>query len=197
MGFGQSVTSRKGGQETARFRIGEGCKVFTEDLREVTPGSGDRGFIARSGPIPLGYYKDPEKTARIFKTIAGVRYSIPGDWCTVDADGTLNLLGRGSACINSGGEKIFPEEVEEALKTHGQVRDALVFGLPDPRWNEVVTAVVEITGPFDEESLRDHLRGRLASYKVPRRILVVPAMFRTPAGKPDYRAARTFAESTP
>jgi fatty-acyl-CoA synthase len=128
-----------------------------------------------------------------------VRYSIPGDWCTVDADGTLNLLGRGSACINSGGEKIFPEEVEEALKTHDPVRDALVFGMPDPRWNEVVTAVVEVAEPasFDEEALREHLRARLAAYKLPRRILVVPAMFRTPAGKPDYGAARAFAEGAP
>jgi fatty-acyl-CoA synthase len=199
LGFGQSVTSRKGGQGTARFRIGDGCKVFTEDLREVAPGSGERGFIARTGPIPLGYYKDPEKTERVFRTIGGVRYSIPGDWCTVDADGTLNLLGRGSACINSGGEKIFPEEVEEALKTHARVCDALVFGTPDPRWNEVVTAVVEVAEPatFDEESLRDHLRARLAAYKLPRRILVVPAMFRTPAGKPDYGAARAFAQSAP
>jgi fatty-acyl-CoA synthase len=197
LGFGQSVTSRKGGQGTARFRIGDGCKVFTEDLHEVAPGSGQRGFIARTGPIPLGYYKDAERTERVFKTIGGVRYSIPGDWCTVDADGTLNLLGRGSACINSGGEKIFPEEVEEALKTHAQVRDALVFGLSDPRWNEVVTAVIEVGEPasFDEASLREHLRARLAAYKLPRRILVVPAMFRTPAGKPDYRAARAFAES--
>jgi fatty-acyl-CoA synthase len=199
LGFGQSVTSRKRGQGTARFRIGDGCKVFTEDLREVTPGSGERGFIARSGPIPLGYYKDPERSARVFRTIGGVRYSIPGDWCTVDGDGTLNLLGRGSACINSGGEKIFPEEVEEALKTHGPVRDALVFGMPDPRWNEVVTAVVEVAEPasFDEEALREHLRARLAAYKLPKRILLVPVIFRTPAGKPDYHAAQAFARSAP
>jgi acyl-CoA synthetase (AMP-forming)/AMP-acid ligase II len=126
IGFGSNVTSTEGGTRTARFAIGEDCKVFDEDHREVSPGSGQRGFIARRGPIPLGYYKDPEKTASTFPTIDGVRYSIPGDWCTVEHDGTLTLLGRGSACINTAGEKVYPEAVEDALKLHAAVEDALV-----------------------------------------------------------------------
>ncbi len=144
VGFGTSVTSAQGESRTARFVIGESCKVFTEDHREVVPGSGERGFIARSGPIPLGYHKDPKKTAETFPVIDGVRYAMPGDFCTVEADGSLTLLGRGSVCINTAGEKVHPEEVEEALKTHPDVEDALVFGLPDEKWGQAVTAVVQL-----------------------------------------------------
>ncbi len=104
--------------KTSKFTIGSKCKVFTEDGREVVPGSGEAGFIARGGAVPLGYYKDPEKSDKTFKTINGVRYSVPGDWCTVEPDGTITLLGRGSNCINTAGEKVYPEEVEEALKAH-------------------------------------------------------------------------------
>jgi fatty-acyl-CoA synthase len=197
MGFGSSLTTAGGGTRTARFAIGDGCKVFSEDHRPVAPGSGERGFIARSGPIPLGYYKDPKKTAKTFPTIDGVRYSVPGDWCTVETDGTLTLLGRGSACINTAGEKVYPEEVEEALKTHPDVEDALVVGVPDPRWGNAVTAVVqprEGANP-DEGSLRDHVRLRLAGYKTPKRILSVPRMFRAPNGKADYKGASAFART--
>lgn len=195
VGFGTSVTSAKGGEKTARFKIGESCRVFTEDHREVVPGSGERGFIARTGPIPLGYYKDAEKTARTFPVIDGVRYSIPGDWCTVEADGTLTLLGRGSVCINTAGEKVFPEEVEEALKTHPNVADALVVGLPDEKWGQVVTAVVEPAAgaTIDEPALRDHIRAHLAGYKTPKRIFAVETMFRAPNGKADYKAATAYA----
>ena len=195
VGFGSNVTSVKGASATARFEIGEHCKVFTEDRREVRPGSGERGFIARSGSIPLGYYKDAEKTAETFPTIDGVRYSIPGDWCTVGSDGTLTLLGRGSACINTAGEKVYPEEVEEALKTHADVEDALVVGVPDERWGTAVTALVEMRRgvSLDEEALRQHVRTRLAGYKTPKRILAVDRMFRAPNGKADYEGARKHA----
>jgi fatty-acyl-CoA synthase len=195
VGFGASVSSAAGGTKTAKFMLGESCKVFTEDHREVKPGSGERGFIARSGPIPSGYYKDPEKTARTFPVIGGVRWSIPGDWCTVEADGTLTLLGRGSACINTAGEKVHAEEVEEALKLHPDVRDALVFGLPDEKWGQAVTAVVETADPdrLDEPALRAFVRDRLAGYKVPKRILAVPRMFRAPNGKADYKSAAAWA----
>jgi fatty-acyl-CoA synthase len=197
IGFGTSITKAEGETRTARFAIGPGCKVFTEDHREVVPGSGERGFVARSGPIPVGYYKDPEKTARTFPTIDGVRYSIPGDWCTVEADGTLNLLGRGSACINSAGEKIFPEEVEETLKSHASVEDALVFGIDDAKWGQAVTAVVSLVpgAKFDESALRDFVRESLAAYKAPKHIYPVETMFRAPNGKADYKAAAAHVRS--
>ena len=195
IGFGSNVTSAEGGTKTARFAIGEDCKVFTEDHREVVPGSGERGFIARPGPIPLGYYKDPEKTASTFPTIDGTRYSIPGDWCTVEADGGLTLLGRGSVCINTAGEKVYPEEVEEALKLHADVEDALVVGVPDERWGTAVTAVVELTpgAVLDEAQLREHVRRKLAGFKAPKRVLAIDRMLRAPNGKADYRGASSYA----
>ena len=197
VGFGSSVSSAAGGTKTAVFSIGDDCKVFTEDHVEVAPGSGERGFIARRGPIPLGYYGDPEKTAKTFPTIDGVRYSVPGDWCTVEADGTLNLLGRGSVCINTAGEKVYPEEVEEALKTHADVEDALVVGLEDEKWGQAVTGVVQIRGgaTFDEQALRGHVRERLAGYKTPKQVFAIDRMFRAPNGKADYKGAKAFAES--
>jgi acyl-CoA synthetase (AMP-forming)/AMP-acid ligase II len=131
MGVGQSVMSAAGTAEVGRFAIGPECAVFTEDGRRAAPGSGERGLIALAGHGPAGYYKDPEKSARTFPIIEGRRWAVPGDWALVEADGTVRLLGRGSQCINTGGEKVFPEEVEEALKTHPAVRDAAVVGLPD------------------------------------------------------------------
>ncbi|MEE2665761.1 MAG: acyl-CoA synthetase [Myxococcota bacterium] len=196
VGFGTSVTRHKHRVEgaTGTFRVGAHCKVFSEDHREVMPGSGERGFIARCGSIPLGYYKDPEKTAKTFPVIDGVRYSIPGDWCKVEADGTLTLLGRGSATINTAGEKVHSEEVEEALKLHPNVADALVVGIPDPKWGQAVTAVVELRrGEFDEDELRAHVRVHLAGYKTPKRVFAVAdAMFRGANGKADYRRAAAF-----
>ncbi len=195
VGFGSSVSSAAGGTKTAKFAIGESCKVFTEDHQEVEPGSGVKGFIARCGPIPSGYYKDPKKTDETFPVINGVRYSIPGDWCTVEADGTLTLLGRGSACINTAGEKVHPEEVEEALKTHEDVEDALVFGLADDKWGQAVTGVVQLRAgaAADEDALRGFVRERLAGYKVPKRVLAVEKMFRAPNGKADYKGAAAWA----
>jgi len=197
VGFGSSVTSRKhaGGAATAKFRIGEHCKVFSEDHREIAPGSGERGFIARSGAIPLGYYKDPEKSARTFPVIDGVRYSIPGDACTVESDGTLVLLGRGSSSINTAGEKVYPEEVEEALKRHPDIADALVVGVPDPKWGQAVTAVVELRDgrQLDERDVRAHVRQHLAGYKTPKHIVAVSGtMFRAPNGKADYKRAASY-----
>lgn len=197
IGFGASRTAKGSESETARFQIGEHCKVFTESLEEVTPGSNEPGFIARSGNIPVGYYKDEEKTAKTFPVINGVRYSIPGDWCTVEADGTLTLLGRGSVCINSGGEKIYPEEIEEVLKLHERVEDCLVVGVPDERWGQAVTGVVTLNpgAELDERLLQGFVRERLAAYKVPKRIIVAETPLRAANGKADYKGVTEFAKS--
>lgn len=195
VGFGMSVTTAEGVSETAKFEIGEHCKVFSEDGREIKPGSDETGLIARGGSVPLGYYKDEKKTAETFRTINGVRYAIPGDWCKVAEDGTMTLLGRGSNCINSAGEKIYPEEVEEALKEHDAVRDALVVGVPDDKWGQAVTGVVELASgaEADEDTLRAFVRTRLAAYKAPKRILFSPDLKRAPNGKADYKSIRGFA----
>ena len=164
--------------------------------REVQPGSDEVGFIARGGAIPRGYYKDQEKTAKTFPTIDGVRYSIPGDCCTVEADGTLTLLGRGSVCINTAGEKVYPEEVEEVLKTHPAVDDALVVGVPDEKWGQAVTAVVQLEPgmALDEADVRAHVRRRLAGYKTPKRVLTKDNLGRASNGKADYKGITEFAK---
>lgn len=195
LGFGSSAMTKDGEVRTATFQIGPRCKVFDEDGEPVAPGSGKPGIIAMGGPIPLGYYKDPEKTAKTFRTIGGQRYSIPGDWCMVEADGALTLLGRGSACINTAGEKVYPEEVEEALKTHPAIEDALVVGVPDDKWGQAVTGVVVVAGgvAFDEDDVRRHVRAHLAGYKTPKRILVAEIPLRASNGKADYKAVTEFA----
>jgi fatty-acyl-CoA synthase len=192
MGFGTELTTRDASVQLGRFKLGPNCKVFTPDGREVAPGSGEAGFVARSGPIPLGYYKDEKKSAETFRSIGGRRWSIPGDFCTVDADGTLRLQGRGSVCINTAGEKVYPEEVEETLKLHPAVRDAVVVGVPDEKWGEAVTALVEPeTGERpSEDELRRFVREKLAGYKVPKRIVLAPSVGRSPSGKADYKAAK-------
>jgi fatty-acyl-CoA synthase len=151
--------------------------------------------VARTGLLPVGYWKDEAKSAQTFITFEGRRYTMPGDWATVEADGTLVLMGRGSQCINSGGEKIFPEEVEEVLKTHPAIEDALVFGLADERWGQAVTAVVDARETVDEAALIAHVRERLAAYKAPKRIVAVADVPRGPNGKADYPAARALAEA--
>jgi fatty-acyl-CoA synthase len=195
VGFGLSVMTAEGSVETARFQIGDNVKVFTADGAEVLPGSGQTGMIARGDPLPVGYYKDPAKTEATFPMIGGVRWSMPGDFCAVEADGTITLIGRGSNCINTAGEKVFPEEVEEVLKQHPDVEDALVVGVPDEKWGQSVTAVVELRGgvELDDVGVREHVRARLAGYKTPKRLIAVPRMPRAPNGKADYKGARALA----
>jgi 3-oxocholest-4-en-26-oate---CoA ligase len=182
-----------------RVSIDHRTVVLDEEGNEVKPGSGVRGLIAKKGNIPVGYYKDEKKTAETFKTINGVRYAIPGDYATVEEDGTVTMLGRGSVCINSGGEKIYPEEVEAALKGHPDVFDALVVGVPDPRYGQHVAAVVAprpgARPPLAE--LDRFVRSEIAGYKVPRSLWLVDEVKRSPAGKPDYRWAKEQTESRP
>jgi acyl-CoA synthetase (AMP-forming)/AMP-acid ligase II len=169
--------------------------VLDEDRKPVAPGSGVVGKLARRGHIPVGYYNDPEKTAATFFEIDGVRWVMPGDLATVEADGSIRVFGRGSVCINSGGEKIFPEEVEAALKAHPDVLDAVVVGIPDPRWGQRVAALVQprpgVTPSVEE--LDRHCRTKVAGYKVPRFVRFVDRVERQPSGKPDYRWAATYA----
>jgi acyl-CoA synthetase (AMP-forming)/AMP-acid ligase II len=197
MGMGASVMTKDGEAQTAAFQLLENAFVIDENDRPIPPGSGRAGLVALGGPLPDGYYKDPEKTARTFRTIDGVRYSIPGDWARVDADGAITLLGRGTNCINTAGEKVFPEEVEEALKTHPAIEDALVLGVPDEKWGQAITGVVKLSdlSPFDEQAVRDHVRAQLAGYKTPKRILIAEMNLRAPNGKADYKAAKEFAIS--
>jgi fatty-acyl-CoA synthase len=198
VGFAASITNSEGEVETARFMMGEDVKVFSPDHRPIAPGSEEPGYIARGGNIPVGYWKDPEKTAKTFPMIEGRRWSIPGDFCLVHEDGSITLLGRGSVCINTAGEKVYPEEVEEVLKQHPDVDDALVVGVPDDKWGTAVTGVVELRpgASFDEESLRRHVRDRLAGYKTPKRILAVDQMLRAPNGKADYKGTTQFARES-
>lgn len=200
-GFGGTSIVAKGQSHTGgpRVTIDKNTVVLDDDGNEVKPGSGVRGVIAKRGHIPLGYYKDEKKTAETFKTINGVRYAIPGDYAEVEADGSVTMLGRGSVSINSGGEKIYPEEVEAALKGHPDVFDALVVGVPDPRFGQHVAAVVhprEGTRPTLAE-LDAHVRTEIAGYKVPRSLWLVDEIKRSPAGKPDYRWAKDVTEERP
>jgi len=164
----------------------------TGAMRVITE-PGVPGRVARTGLLPRGYWKDPEKSARTFVELDGKRYTMPGDFGVMEADGAILLLGRGSQCINSGGEKIFPEEVEEALKTHPAVEDALVFGVADEKWGQAVTAVVETHAPVSEAELIAHVKAALAAYKVPKQVIQVARCPRGPNGKADYEAARRLA----
>jgi acyl-CoA synthetase (AMP-forming)/AMP-acid ligase II len=171
--------------------------VLDEDLNPLEPGTGVVGRLARGGNIPLGYYNDPEKTAATFVTDAqGRRWSIPGDYALLEADGRITLLGRGSVSINSGGEKIFPEEVEGALKSHPDVFDVLVVGVPDTRWGERVAALLQPREGKQPtlEDLQAHCRSYIAGYKVPRELILVDEVPRLPNGKPDYRRAKDRAK---
>jgi acyl-CoA synthetase (AMP-forming)/AMP-acid ligase II len=194
--FGSSETGYQGrATEGRRFAVDETNAVFDDELRRVKPGSGEVGRLAKTGRIPIGYYNDPEKTARTFVEVEGRRWSFPGDLATVEDDGTISLLGRGSACINSGGEKIYPEEVEDALKAHADVFDVLVVGVPDERWGERVTALVALRpgGSATSEDLRTHCRSSVAGYKVPKEVHFVDQVPRQPSGKPDYKVAKKVA----
>ncbi|MBH02418.1 MAG: acyl-CoA synthetase [Acidimicrobiaceae bacterium] len=197
-GMGKQVTSRRRKDTgTARFFLGEHTRVLTEDGEEIEPGSNMTGKLALGYPLPVGYYKDPEKTEATFPTINGRRWSIPGDWASVEKDGSITLLGRGSECINTGGEKVFPEEVEEALKINPLVVDCNVVGISDERWGQAVTAVVEIKigATLEEAELLNDVKERLAGYKVPKSVIFVEKLKRGPNGKADYGWARDVAQS--
>jgi acyl-CoA synthetase (AMP-forming)/AMP-acid ligase II len=203
-GFGSSETGIVGNKmhaagessTTPRFTVNAQTNVLDDEGRPVEPGSGKVGRLARKGHVPLGYHKDEAKTATTFVEVDGERWVLPGDMALVEDDGTVVLLGRGSVSINTGGEKVYPEEVETALRTHPDVFDAVVVGLPDERWGERVVAVVKpVAGAGPTlEALQDHVRGQLAGYKVPRELVVVDEVERTPAGKTDYRWAKQAAE---
>ncbi|QEN16226.1 acyl-CoA synthetase [Mycolicibacterium sp. ELW1] len=200
-GFGGTSIVAKGEHHNGgpRVTIDHRTVVLDEDGNEVKPGSGVRGVIAKKGNIPVGYYKDEKKTAETFKTYNGVRYAIPGDYAEVEADGSVTMLGRGSVSINSGGEKIYPEEVEAALKGHPDVFDALVVGVPDPRFGNHVAAVVA-PRKGARPSLADldvFVRKEIAGYKVPRSLWIVDEVKRSPAGKPDYKWAKDQTELRP
>jgi len=194
VGLGASASTADRTTETAKFMVTANSACFTEDGRRVEPGSGERGLLAVSGFLPVGYYKDQEKTDRTFRTFEGRRWSVPGDWATVEADGSLKLLGRGSQVINTGGEKVFPEEVEEAIKRYPGVRDAAVVGVPDPRFGERICAVVDVGGGEAPtlEVLAEHVRQSLARYKAPRELVIAPVL-RAANGKLDYKTVRAGA----
>ena len=188
-------TAMLGGGPTVK--AGAGTTVLDENLEEVVAGSGVRGKLARSGDIPIEYYKDPVKSAETFVVAKnGKRYSIPGDWAQLEADGTVTLLGRGSVSINSGGEKIYPEEVEEAVKAHEDVFDCLVVGVEDEKFGQRVTGVVSLHPGRDSkaEILREFTKTKLAGFKVPKQLFIVDHVERAPNGKADYKWARTTIE---
>jgi len=195
--FASSTTVRGMKPGEARFDLAGAIVLNPDDLTPVKPGSGEVGILAKGGPLPLGYYKDAERTARTYVTIGGERYVLGGDHATIEADGSIKLLGRGSHCINTAGEKVYPEEVEEALKTHSSVRDALVFGVPDPRFGQAVVAVASTSAPVDNDALIAHVRQRLAPYKAPRRIVFVQEAPRAPNGKADYQKAKAMFDAAP
>ncbi|MEI7752911.1 MAG: AMP-binding protein [Actinomycetota bacterium] len=193
--MGMQISMRGMPIETAKFSQSPTTKVFTDDDREVVAGSGEAGMVAAGGNVPIGYFKDPEKSARTFRTIRGVRYSFPGDMATVNADGSLALLGRGSQVINTAGEKVFPEEVEEAVKRSEGVLDCLVVGVDDEKFGQSVTAVASLAegATIDEATIIASVKGQLAGYKAPKRVIFVSAVPRAPNGKADYKAAKQQA----
>lgn len=202
--FGASETGHQGmaldttdDEGRIQFMMNEHTRVLDEDLNEVEPGSGKVGKLARTGHVPLGYYNDTKKTAATFIEHDGKRWVIPGDYATVDEEGLVILLGRGSICINTGGEKVYPEEVEEAIKDNDLVEDVLVVGIPDEHWGERVEAVVELKpgATASAEELATHLRERLAGYKCPKRWHFAEKISRQPSGKPDYKWAKELAQS--
>ena len=207
VGFRDNVGASESGNdgemkfdEAGRLKLeaGRGILVVDLDLEPMEPGTGEIGYIVRTGHLPLEYLGDPDKSAQTFVEIGGRRASLLGDMGLLEADGSITFLGRGSGCINTGGEKVFPEEVESTLKLHPAVFDALVVGAPDPRFGESVAAVVSVREGFEDpgaEELREHVRGHLAGYKAPRQVVVVDQVKRSPAGKADYRWAKSQVEA--
>ena len=195
-GIGSSVTTRENPSETAKFSINPGVIILADDGEILQPGSDKIGLIGTSGLVPTGYYKDEKKSAETFKEINGTRYSFPGDYAKLESDGTITLLGRGSNCINSAGEKIYPEEVEEAIKTHNDVFDCLVVGMPDEKFGQRIVAVVSTVDNkvLDELVLIENTRKKIAGYKLPKQILFTDEVKRAPNGKANYKWAKSYAE---
>jgi len=196
-GAGMMISVQGQDLETARFQPSPNTKVLKEDGSEVEPGSGEVGVLAIAGDaVPDGYYKDEKKTADTFRVIGGQRYAVPGDYARIESDGSITLLGRGSVCINTGGEKVYPEEVEEVLKLHDAVDDCVVVGVPDEKWGQAISGVVALAPGkgLTPSELVDHCKGRLSAYKAPKHIVVVDRIVRSPAGKSDYRWAQETAK---
>jgi len=207
IGMASSISTSEGGRSTAAvdgpagaaraasFTLGPDTRVVTEDGLDVAPGSGQTGMVALRGRVPVGYWKDEKKSAQTFRVLDGQRWSIPGDFATVEADGTLRLLGRGSQCINTGGEKVYPEEVEEVLKTAPDVVDAVCVGTPDLRFGEAITALVELRPGtvLNPDALIAHVRAHLAHYKAPRHVFELATVGRAPNGKVDYARLKALA----
>jgi fatty-acyl-CoA synthase len=195
-GIGSSVTTRDNPSKTAKFSINPGVIVLADDGEILEPGSDKIGLLGTSGLVPVGYYKDEKKSAETFKEVNGVRYSFPGDYAKLESDGSITLLGRGSNCINSAGEKIYPEEVEEALKKNGNVFDCLVVGLPDKRFGQKVVAVVSTVDNkiVEANGLIEDTRSILAAYKLPKSIIFTDEVQRAPNGKANYKWAKSYAQ---
>ena len=194
-GMGSAVSSRENPVKTAKFAINPGLIVVSDDGEDEEPGSKTMGKLGTSGLVPEGYYKDPKKSAETFKEYKGIRYSFPGDYATVDADGTIKLLGRGSNCINTAGEKVYPEEVEEALKRHSNVYDSLVVGVEDKKFGQKVVAVVSSDLPsLEAAELINFTREHLSGYKLPKEIIFVDEVQRAPNGKANYKWAKETAD---
>jgi len=195
-GMGGSISSRDESPRTAKFTLNPGVIVITDEGEHVEPGSGKMGKIGTSGLVPQGYFKDEKKSAETFKEFEGVRYSFPGDYALVEADGTITLLGRGSNCINTAGEKVYPEEVEEAVKRHPEIYDCLVVGLKDDRFGQRVVALASYQDDkeISEQDLIGFTREHLAGYKLPKQVLFVDEVMRAPNGKANYKWAKQRAE---
>ena len=195
-GFNGTATPDSGPGKGFRITVNDGMAVVDPATHEPVP-PGEVGRMALRGHVPLGYYNDPAKTAETFFAARGARWVLLGDMATVDEDGVVTVLGRGSQCINTGGEKVYPEEVEEALKSHPDIYDALVAGIPDPKWGSRVAAVVQLRADAEAlsgEGVTTHCRTRLAGYKVPRTIVFCDRIQRSPSGKADYRWAKRTAQ---
>ncbi|HSZ41667.1 MAG TPA: acyl-CoA synthetase [Trebonia sp.] len=198
-GFAGIALVAKGAENRGGPTVTPGRDVLVIDDLDRPVGPGETGRLARGGNVPIGYYKDPAKTARMLVEVGGKRYAVPGDWARIEEDGSITLLGRGNTCVNTGGEKVFPEEVEGALKTHPHVFDALVIGVPDQRLGQSVAALVQPKpgAELDLDDLEVTLRGEIAGYKIPRSVWIVAEISRTVSGKADYAWAHEYTRGNP
>lgn len=193
--MGLSITTAAGMMQTGKFQLSDTTRLFDEHLQPIEAHPGAKGLVGVGGAQPVGYYKDPEKSARTFVETAHGRFSVPGDWAQVNEDGkTLTLLGRGSVCINTGGEKVFPEEVEEVVKRFAGVADCVVVGVPDERFGEAITAVVSSDGRcLDGEAVKTFVKLHLAGFKAPKHVVFVDEVYRSPSGKADFKRTKDVA----